>query len=119
MINTLAEELISRINQDMRQAMKDRDSVKLSELRTLSSLINGAEAVASGSVASVADGSIAGAGQGVGSTEVRRKQLAASDILAIIQTEIRELEGTLEKIDSASDYAAELREKIAIVKQYE
>ena len=118
MIDPQANELITRINQDMRQAMKDRDSLKLGELRSLLARISNAEAVTPQDVSVDAGSPIAGAEAGVGSTEAQRKQLTLHDIHAVIQAEIDELEAALQGLDDASDYAVELREKIAAVAAY-
>jgi uncharacterized protein YqeY len=57
------DRFIERMQQDMRQALKDRERTKLDELRSLLARISNAEAIAL-----PADGaSIAGAAQGVNS----------------------------------------------------
>lgn len=46
MSSTQADELIALIRNDMRQAMKDRESVRLGALRSIACPISNAEAVA-------------------------------------------------------------------------
>lgn len=101
-------ELITRIQQDLRQAMKDRDTAKLNVLRSLSARISNAEAV---QVTSLAN-------SGVGSTEVPRRQLTLSDIRQIITAELYEIETALDAIDKSSAYAADLRQKATIIQEY-
>lgn len=103
-----ANQLITRIQADMRQAMKDRDTAKLSILRSLSARISNAEAVPASSTSNA----------GVGSTEATRRQLTLDDIQHIITAELHEIETTLDAVDETSAYAADLRQKAAIIQAY-
>lgn len=105
-----------RMQQDMRQALKDRERNKLDELRSLLARISNAEAVAPPDT--VMDGKMAGAAEGVGSTEVPRKQLSLTEVHAIIVAEAHEIESSLLGIDKTSDYAAQLREKLVVTQGY-
>lgn len=110
MIDTQADKLVERIQQDMRQALKDRERIKLDELRSLLARISNAEAVPSPNDM--------GTAQGVGSTEVERKQLSLADVHTIIIAEMHEIESSLLGIDPASDYAVQLQEKLAVLQEY-
>lgn len=116
MVDPQADKLIERIRQDMRQALKDRDRNTLDELRSLLARISNAEAITPPEV--VSGGHVAGAAQGVGSTEAQRKQLSLADVRAIITDEAHEIESSLPGIDQTSDYAAQLREKLTIIQKY-
>jgi uncharacterized protein len=118
MTDNRAYELINRIKDDMRQAMKDKQRARLNELRSLLALINNAEAITSPADKTNTDNLIAGAAIGVGSTEAPRKQMAFADVQSIILAEIEEIKSTLESLDKASDYAAELREKLSALNKY-
>lgn len=110
MVDIQADKLIERMQQDMRQALKDRAHTKLDELRSLLARISNAEAVP---VPSDMDMT-----QDVGSTEAQRKELSLADVHAIIIAEAHEIETTLQGIDEASDYAVQLREKLTVVRSY-
>lgn len=117
MADIQAEELISRINSDMRQAMKSRDKLKLDELRSLIARLNSAEAVKPVQQAGVGS-TTAGAGLGVGSTEVERKQLTLDDVQNVIRVEIDEINQVLANLNADSDYAEQLSAKIAVINIY-
>lgn len=92
----------------LRAAMRARDVVAASALRTTLSAIANAEAVPAGSAgsagsratATVGSPHFAGAVAGLGAGDVARRQLTAADVLAIVRAEISERERL------ASDYAA-------------
>jgi hypothetical protein len=100
-------------------AMKGRKSVEVSALRSLLARISNAEAVPVPDQTHMAPGPIAGAGFGVGSTEVPRKQLSYADIQAVIQDEIQEAQAAKQQLDGSSAYAIELNQKIAILQAYQ
>ncbi len=118
MENTDLNELVEHIKHDMRNAMKDRDLMKLDELRSLLARISNAETVLVGSNMQDMQGRIAGASNGVGSTEVERKQLTFTEIQMIVADEIHELEDALMRVDTKSEYATTLRKKLTIVRKY-
>lgn len=115
---TSTPELIERLRSDMRQAMKENRRLELEELRSLLACISNAEAVSPVDPNVVSQTEIAGAVVGVGNTEVERKTLSAEDVAAVLRAEIDEMHDILALIDSNSDYAADLRTKIAIVEKY-
>lgn len=116
MADTQAIELIERMRQDMRQALKARERNTLDELRSLLARISNAEAITPPDA--VIGGQVAGAAEGVGSTEAQRKQLSPADVHAIIVAEAHEIESTLAGIDKTNDYAIQLREKLAVIQKY-
>lgn len=101
-----ADEGGTRLRASMAAALKDamraRDVVAASALRTALSALANAEAVAVDTQASRGVGSrhFAGAVAGLGAGEAARRQLSATDVRAIIQAEIAERE------EAARDYAA-------------
>lgn len=86
----------------LRHAIRARDTVAASALRTTLSAIANAEAVATGTQAKAAAGSahFAGTVAGLGAGEIARKQLSAADVYAIVRAEIAERE------HAAGEYAA-------------
>lgn len=111
MTNTRADELMERIKQDMRQAMKDRNRTRLDVLRSLSARLSNTEAVDAQTEASTM-------GIGVGSTELERRQLTLEEVRNVILAELHEVEAALDGIDESSSYAADLRQKAAIIREY-
>lgn len=118
MADVQANKLIERINQDMRQAMKNREHIRLNELRSLLARISNAGAVTPEDDKVEAGSPIAGAMEGVGSTETPRKRLTLAEVRSIVLAEMHEIETVLEGLDKTSEYAAELREKIAAIRKY-
>jgi uncharacterized protein YqeY len=96
----------ARLRADLAAALKDairgRDTVAASALRTTLSAIANAEAVATSTQPKAAVGSphFAGAFAGLGAGEVARRQLSAADVRAIVLAEIAERE------HAAAEYAA-------------
>ncbi len=112
-----ADKLVALISGDMRQALKARDAAVVGALRSLLARIHSAEAVAA--PATVGDSAkIAGAQQGVGSTEVARRELTLADLQQVIAQELDEINETLRAIGPDTDYAAELRVKMAALRVY-
>jgi uncharacterized protein len=99
--------------------MKNRELTKLSALRSLLARLHNAESVTRPDDAPETGGPIAGATAGVGSTEAPRKQLTLTEVQAIIQAEIQEIETTLRQLNESSEYAAELREKLVVIHELE
>jgi uncharacterized protein YqeY len=119
MATTAPDDLVELITYDMRQAMKNKQRVELDELRSLLARISNAEAISQdGLSADSLTSPVAGAVKGVGSTEAQRRVLSAADIKSIIFAEQQEIESTLSRIDSNTEYAADLRAKIAVVQKY-
>lgn len=98
------------MQQDLRQAMKDKDLLTVSALRSVLARIHNAEAVPQHNETNLSIG--------VGSTEVARKQLSADDIQAVMKDELHEINTTLHALDPDSEYAIELQKKASIVQTY-
>jgi uncharacterized protein YqeY len=78
----------------LKDAIRARDTVAVSALRTTLSAIANAEAVRTGTQAAAAAGSphFAGAVAGLGAGEVARRRLSAADLRGIVRAEIAERE---------------------------
>lgn len=114
-----ATELTNRIKVDMRSAMKARDAVKTSALKSLLARFSSEEAVtADPSSTSASETPIAGASVGVGSTEAARKVLSLADGHKIIQDEIDEMQHTIDHLDEPSDYRTDLEQRVLILGGY-
>ena len=100
-----ADDRAARLRADLAEALKyairARDAVAVSALRTTLSAIANAEAV-DGTQAPAAAGSphFAGAVAGLGAGEVARRRLSAADVHSIVRAEIAERER------AAADYTA-------------
>ncbi|HSD56369.1 MAG TPA: hypothetical protein VLA92_04425 [Candidatus Saccharimonadales bacterium] len=112
------DEITVQIKDDLRTAMKAGQSAEVSALRSLLARISNAEAVQLTTTAGLDDAPIAGAIQGVGSTEMARRMLSPDDVAAIIAAEVKELQDALAAVDEHSDYGQELRQKILTVSKY-
>lgn len=86
----------------LKDAIRARDTVAVSALRTTLSAIANAEAVGTPTQAAAPVGSphFAGAVAGLGAGEVPRRQLSAADVHAIVRAEIAE------RSRAAADYTA-------------
>lgn len=117
MSSTETDEIIEHIKQDMRQAMKNSERTTAETLKSLLARISNAEAVHP-TVQTNDENTIAGAVKGVGNSEVQRKILTLSDLQSIMRAEQEEMEAALLQIDSNSEYAQQLQEKIAVINIY-
>jgi hypothetical protein len=114
------EEIKTRLSTDLRQALKNKDNIATKTIRSLMSAIDNAEAIAieTPSIMPMA-GLIAGATEGLGSTEVMRKELTGQDIQEIIKKEIDEIQNA---IDLMKDYkrpeTKDLEKQIDVLKKY-
>ena len=113
------EEIKLRLATDLTTAMKERDTVAVITIRSLLSEIDNAGAVELPvSEGMIMSGGIAGATEGVGSTEVQRKELSNEDIQKIITKEIDEIEKTALMIGKSGTDTSEFTEQIEILKGY-
>jgi uncharacterized protein YqeY len=87
-------------------ARKERDQTRVSALRSALSAIDNAETPDETTPVVTPDGAIAGAGSGLGSTEVARRQLTDSEIQALLRGEIDE---RLRAAEQLADHGAEDR----------
>jgi len=106
MQDTRVTHVITKIKAGIVRAKKDRNGVAVAALQAVLARISNAEAVKSHGQA---------AGIGVGSTEVQRRQLSYTDVLSLIQAELREIADALLVVDPNSQYATELRYKAAVL----
>jgi putative acetyltransferase len=84
----VAEPLRLRLRGALTAAMRSRDRIAVSALRSTLAAIDNAEAVAAPETTTVSEGPIAGARSGLGATEVPRVPLSESDVVAIVRVEI-------------------------------
>jgi hypothetical protein len=114
------KEIRSRLSIDLRNAMKEKDSLAVNAIRSLMSAIDnaGAVPVEKPEVMPISGG-IAGATEGLGSSEALRKELSDGEIKQIIQKEIDEMAKAVELInDSSYPESKERIEQINILKTY-
>jgi uncharacterized protein YqeY len=88
----------------LREAVRSRDTVTVSALRSLLGAIGNAEAVSVPSDVGPAGSSehIAGAVVGVGAAEVSRRQLTDDDVATIVRAEIAERRSAMELYGSSA-----------------
>lgn len=113
-----SRDLIATIKADLIAAMKAKEALDVSALRSLLARISNAEAVPAAQTTIETTSRIAGAGSGVGSTEAPRKQLSITEIREIIQDEIQEMQAARQQLDESSAYAVELSHKTDILLKY-
>lgn len=103
MEDTLAAQLVMRVQIDLTAAMKRRNQVEVSTLKSLLASFSNAEAV---EITNQAD------------TEVPRKELEEPDLVAIIQAEINELQQAIDQLELTNSYRLELEQKKIILEKY-
>lgn len=113
--------LRERLRSDLRSAMKTRDSVSVSTLRTLIAAIDNAEAAPVPTESPRSSGGvIANSSPGLGSTEVPRRELNLADIYAVVGTLLDEYDSEAAHYDSVQrpDAAEQLRRRAAVLRDY-
>jgi uncharacterized protein YqeY len=88
--------LKARLRDDLKTAMRARDSAAVSLLRTLAAALDNAEAVPLDAPAANDDERLLGAGP----SEIARRELSDADIAALLERE------RAERLAAAEDYAA-------------
>jgi uncharacterized protein YqeY len=111
-----------RLREDLAAAMRARDRVAITVLRTTLSAIDNAEAVdvSASEPRGTSSGHVAGASAGVGSSDVARRVLSDADIGAIIRGEAderREAAAEYERLGRV-DVAEALRREAAVLDGY-
>lgn len=96
---TAAQLWRTRLRDALLAARKDRDTTRVSALRSALSSIDNAEAVDAAQVVP-ADSIIAGAAVGLGAADVARRELSDAQIRTFVHAEIAEL------LSAADDFAA-------------
>ena len=109
---------MTRLQQDMRQALKDRNRLDLEELRSILARISSTEAIAPSADGAQGETPIAGAVVGVGNSEVARKLLTLDDLLAILQAEHDEIMLTISQVGPDTAYGKDLLAKATVVERY-
>lgn len=109
-----------RLSDDLRAALKERGVDSISAIRSLIAAIDNAGAVmVTEPQVMPMSGGIAGAANGVGSSEVPRRHLSDNDIKQIIQKEIDGLEQTISLLKSSqSSVPKNLFNQINTLKRY-
>jgi uncharacterized protein YqeY len=109
----------ARLNQALRDAMRSRDQVATSALRSALAAIANAEAVAASAQPAAASGSehFAGAAAGLGATEVARKELTEPAVRAIVRAEIADRDTAVRQYARGghADRADRLRAEINVL----
>jgi len=108
------------LTKDLKEAMQQKNSVAINAIRTLRARIDNAEApILPEPLSLQMAGGIAGATEGLGSTEVRRKELSTEDIQEIIRQEIEDSEKMLSVLrDNALPDTECFAEQVAVLRSY-
>lgn len=114
------EEIKKRLSGDLKNAMKEKNDVAVKAIRSLVSALDNAGAVAIEVPTNMPmAGGIAGATDGLGSTEVPRRELSDGEIQEIIQKEIDEIAMAIELINDPSRAGVSaLAQQIEILERY-
>lgn len=109
-----------KLSKDLQNAMKEKNEIAIKTIRTLISEIDNAGAVIVKMPKIMPmSGGIAGATDGIGSSEVPRRELSENEIKLIIQKEIDEIAETIELVKQHSQSNTEqFVEQIDILKKY-
>lgn len=109
-----------RLSQALRDALRGRDQVATSALRSALAAIANAEAVAASAQPAPAQGSehFAGAAAGLGATEAARKELTESDVREIVLAEIADRDTAVRQYARGghADRADRLRAEITVLR---
>jgi uncharacterized protein len=115
------EEVLPRLRAALRAAMKARDTVAVSALRSVLAAIANAEAISVSAPPRGATPSgsqhVAGSAAGLGAAEAPRRELTGADIAAIIAAEVAERRAVAGQFDSAGNAgrAARLRREAEVI----
>lgn len=101
----------------LKAAMRERDKLAVSALRSGLSAIDNAEAVPTEAVTHGDDSPIAGASVGLGATEAARRELTLEDVRSLLRAEIEERQQAAIEIESAGhrDRAEDLRREVTVL----
>ncbi len=112
------DEVRASMRTSLKEAMRGRDKLAVSALRSGLSAIDNAEAIATEPPAT-RDGEspIAGAAIGLGVTEAARRELSVDDVRALLRTEVEERREAATEIEGAGhpDRAADLRREADVL----
>jgi len=114
------EEIKLKLSLDLKNALKQKDTIAVKTIRSLMSAIDNAGAVEVETPSTMPmAGGIAGATDGLGSSEVPRKELSDEDMRQIIEEEIGEINTTIELLENHSHpQVAELIKQKELLKNY-
>lgn len=101
----------------LKAAMRERDKLAVSALRSGLSAIDNAEAIPTEPMTYGDDSPIAGASIGLGATEAARRELTLEDVRTLLKAEIEERQQAAIEIESAGhpDRAEDLRREVAVL----
>jgi uncharacterized protein YqeY len=105
------------LRRSLMTARKQRDTVRVSALRSALGAIDNAETPDAVAIAGLESGGIAGAVAGVGATEVARRELSDEQIRGLVRSEIDERLGAADDFiaGGASERAAALRAEATVL----
>ncbi|HZE41383.1 MAG TPA: GatB/YqeY domain-containing protein [Stackebrandtia sp.] len=113
--------MLTRLRDDLKTAMKSRDRLAVSVLRSALAAIANAEAVGvTETVASHGSEHVAGAALGVGAAEAERRRLTEADIRGIVAAEVAERTTAADEYDKHDrpDDARKLRAEAEVLGRY-
>lgn len=116
----------SGLQDELKAALKSRDRVAISALRSALAAIANAEAVpadqspdaaANGSAGSAASEHVVGAVNGLGATEARRRELSAADLRSIVAKEVEDRSAAASEYEGLGQHevAGRLRSEAAVL----
>ncbi|HET7414863.1 MAG TPA: GatB/YqeY domain-containing protein [Arthrobacter sp.] len=106
---------------DLKTAMKARDQTAVAALRSALAAIDNAEAVQIDHAAMEhGSGGVAGSAVGLGAAEAERRELAAADIQAIMETEVNDRIAAANEYEQAGrrDAGGKLRAEADVLRGY-
>lgn len=104
----------------LKAAMRDRDRIAVSALRSTLSAIDNAEAVPTEPTTYGDDSPIAGAAVGLGATEAARRELTLEDVHTLLAAEIEERQQAAGEIARAGhqDRADDLQREVKVLESF-
>jgi uncharacterized protein YqeY len=111
----------TNLRRDLTAALKNRDQVAVTALRSALAAIDNAEAVPVDHPLNVVDnGHVAGAAVGLGAAEVDRRHLTEADLHTIVAREVSERSTTAEQYErlGRNDAAGRLRAEAEVLRRY-
>jgi uncharacterized protein YqeY len=118
------DEILQRLREALRAAMKAKDTVAVSALRSALAAIANAEAIPVPAAGPVTSGNqpggsqhVAGSAAGLGAAEARRRDLTGDDVAGVIAAEVAERRDAARQYESTgnSERAARLRREAEII----
>jgi uncharacterized protein YqeY len=110
------------LRDDLKAALKARDSVATAALRSALAAIDNAEAVPAGHPLDCATGNehVAGSAAGLGTTEAARRHLTKADLRSIIENEVRERSAAATEYEQLgrNDFAERHRAEAEVLSRY-